>query len=113
MKLWKKAAAVALAAVMSLTLLTGCSGGGGGSVSIGDSVDDTNGTVVGTEDADVLIKWTQECAAEQGLELTKDDELTEAVKVLCEYDSKMAEAEANNDIELVQKLMEEYATKLQ
>ena len=35
MKLWKKAAAVALAAVMSLTLLTGCSGGGGGSVSIG------------------------------------------------------------------------------
>ena len=30
MKLWKKAAAVVLAAVMSLTLLTGCSGGGGG-----------------------------------------------------------------------------------
>lgn len=29
MKLWKKAAAVVLAAVMSLTLLTGCSGGGG------------------------------------------------------------------------------------
>lgn len=30
MKLWKKAAAAVLAAVMSLTLLTGCSGGGGG-----------------------------------------------------------------------------------
>lgn len=30
MKLWKKAAAAVLAAVMSLTLLTGCSGSGGG-----------------------------------------------------------------------------------
>ena len=112
MKLWKKAAAAVLAAVMSLTLLTGCSGGGG-SVSIGNLAGGTNGADVGTEDADVLIKWTQECAQEQGLTLTKDDELTEAMKVLCEYNSKMAEAEAKNDTELVIKLTEEYGAKLQ
>ena len=111
MKLWKKLAAAALAAIMSLTLLTGCSGGGGGSVSIGGSVDDINGTVVATEDADVLIKWAQECAQEQGVELAKDDELTEAVRILYEYQDKMAEADANNDTELLKKLAEECDTK--
>ena len=55
MKLWKKAAAAVLAAVMSLTLLTGCSGSGGGA-----SVTYTRDT----EKEKLATQWTQKYVKE-------------------------------------------------
>ena len=54
MKLWKKAAAAVLAAVMSLTLLTGCSGGGGGGASVTYTRD--------TEKEKQVTEWIQNYA---------------------------------------------------
>jgi len=72
MKLWKKAAAVALAAVMSLTLLTGCSGGGGGDGSIPDSIRDE-------EQEKQVTEWIQEYAKDAaGITLVKDEDAVKA-----------------------------------
>lgn len=72
MKLWKKAAVVALAAVMSLTMLTSCSGGGGGDGSIPDSVRDT-------EKEKQVTKWIQEYAKETaGITLVEDADVVDA-----------------------------------
>lgn len=64
MKLWKKAAAAVLAAVMSLTLLTGCSGSGGGA-----SVTYTRDT----EKKKLATQWTQKYVKELAESYGKTD----------------------------------------
>lgn len=64
MKLWKKAAAAVLAAVMSLTLLTGCSGSGGGA-----SVTYTRDT----EKEKLATQWTQKYVKELAESYGKTD----------------------------------------
>ena len=62
MKLWKKAAAAVLAAVMSLTLLTGCSGGGTGAAYTRD-----------TEKEKLATQWTQKYVKELAESYGKTD----------------------------------------
>lgn len=70
MKLWKKAAAAVLAAVMSLTLLTGCSGGGGGA-----SVTYTRDT----EKEKQVTEWIQNYAkSAAGITLVEDADVVDA-----------------------------------
>lgn len=71
MKLWKKAAAAVLAAVMSLTLLTGCSGGGGGA-----SVTYTRDT----EKEKQVTEWIQNYAkSAAGITLVEDADVVDAI----------------------------------
>lgn len=70
MKLWKKAAAAVLAAVMSLALLTGCSGGGGGA-----SVTYTRDT----EKEKQVTEWIQNYAkSAAGITLVEDADVVDA-----------------------------------
>lgn len=71
MKLWKKAAAAVLAAVMSLTLLTGCSGGGGGGASVTYTRD--------TEKEKQVTEWIQNYAkSAAGITLVEDADVVDA-----------------------------------
>ena len=71
MKLWKKVAAAVLAAVMSLTLLTGCSGGGGGGASVTYTRD--------TEKEKQVTEWIQNYAkSAAGITLVEDADVVDA-----------------------------------
>ena len=71
MRLSKRIAAVALAAVMAVSMLTACGGGGGGSSAVVIPPRDT-------AKEDQVIAWTQEYASAHGLELEKSDAVSSA-----------------------------------